>query len=164
MPKYLILRRSKDDPATSKPGSLEETACAIAEVLTQLPLSAERLRAIPVDGPAATFATLKESAICSITIDKKSQNFWNSEVFDVQESFDQFITAKNRAEQNLNDALTDMKEKLYESRAFSNLDPEDDISVYSALDTLGESDFHYKFIETLRGQYQYQKMRGLFDE
>ena len=57
-----------------------------------------------------------------------------------------------------------MKEKLYESRAFSNLDPEDDISVYSALDTLGESDFHYKFIETLRDQYQYQKMRGLFDE
>ena len=64
MPKYIILRRKKDDPKIHTPGSLEETACEIVNDCFRLTISKEQLMALPADGAAATMALLNGDAIC----------------------------------------------------------------------------------------------------
>ena len=63
---------------------------------------------------------------------------------------------------NLNDALRQMQEKFAESSAFSEIDPEDGIGVYSALEALGYDDIDFKFRRALQKQFQFEEMIGMF--
>jgi hypothetical protein len=162
MTKYLIIERSVDDPSVHPPGSLELTACEIAKQMMFFHQSADRLMAIDSEGPVATFAHLNASALCSITVDKDSQSVWNNEVPDIDESLRNFRVSKSRAEDELDAALSEMIDKFSESSVFNDIDPENDIGVYSALESLGYDDVDYKFRRAVQDHFQYQEMQGMF--
>ena len=71
MAKYLVIARRPDSPMTHAGGSsTEETVCEIAKSLLHFPGPAEYLVAIPADTKVATFAVLKDDALCSIEVTK----------------------------------------------------------------------------------------------
>ena len=162
MPKYLILKRTEKDPKAHAHGSTELTACEIAKELMYFDGPVDNLMAIDAIGPAATFAHLEDSTLCSIHVDEESQYVWNNEIPEIEESLRNFEFIKNQAENDLNDALRQMQEKFAESSAFSEIDPEDGIGVYSALEALGYDDIDFKFRRALQKQFQFEEMIGMF--
>ena len=162
MPKFLILRRGEDDPKTHKPNSIEESACQVASELMYFNDSVDKLMAISSESVAATFARVKDSALCSVEIDLDGQDIWNKEISEIKESLYNFESIKNQAENELLDALIQMNEKFRDSSAFNEIIPEDEIGVYSALESLGYEDVDYKFRKTLRELFQFQELAGMF--
>ena len=68
MSKYLVIPRRKDSPMTHAGGSTEETVCEIAKNLMHFPRPSDYLMAIPADTKVASFAVLKDDALCSIEV------------------------------------------------------------------------------------------------
>jgi len=162
MPNYMILKRTEKDPIAHAPGSTELTACEIAKELMYFDGPVDNLIAIDAIGPAATFAHLEDSTLCSIHVDEESQYVWSTEIQEIEDSLRNFEFIKNQAENDLNDALRQMQEKFAESSAFSEIDPEDGIGVYSALEALGYDDIDFKFSKLVKEYFQFQELVGMF--
>ena len=71
MSKYLVIPRRADSPMTHAQGSTEESVCEIAKNLLHYPGPSDYLMAIPADSKVATFALVKDDALCSIEVTKK---------------------------------------------------------------------------------------------
>ena len=159
MTKYLVIPRRADSPMTHAGDSTEETVCEIARSLLTLPIPADRLMAIQADTKFATFALVKDDALCSIEVTKKSLETWRKDVTNIQDAINSFQSAKNRAENLLDQALADLDEAYENSAGFQGYTPSDDISVYGALDELGANDLEYTFQRTLHEMYKFQVLR-----
>ena len=112
--------------------------------------------AIQADTKLATFALVKDDALCSIEVTKKSLETWRKDVINIQDAINSFHSAKNRAENLLDQALADLDEAYENSAGFQGYTPSDDISVYGALDELGANDLEYTFQRTLHEMYKFQ--------
>ncbi len=156
MTKYLVIPRRADSPMTHAGDSTEETVCAIARSLLNLPIPADLLMAIQADTKLATFALVKDDALCSIEVTKKSLETWRKDVTNIQDAINSFQSAKNRAENLLDSALADLDEAYENSAGFQGYTPSDDISVYGALDELCANDLEYTFQRTLHEMYKFQ--------
>ena len=98
MSKYLVIPRRPDSPVTHAGGSTEEAVCEIAKSLLHFPGPAAYFMAIPADTKVATFAVLKEDALCSIEVTKKTLETWRQDVANIQAAINAFQSAKDHAE------------------------------------------------------------------
>ncbi len=159
MSKYLVIPRRPDSPMTHAGGSTEEAVCEIAKSLLHFPGPAEYLMAIPADTKVATFAVLKEDALCSIEVTKKTLETWRQDVANIQAAINAFQSAKDHAENVLDCALADLDEAYENSTGFKGYTPSDDISVYGALEQMGSNDLDYTFQRALHEMYKFQVIR-----
>ena len=159
MSKYLVMSRKVDSPMTHAGGSIEETVCEIAKNLLHYPGPSEYLMAIPADTKIATFAVLKEDALCSIEVTKTTLETWRKDVTNIQDAINSFQSAKDHAETVLDRALADLDEAYENSTGFQGYIPSDDISVYGALEQMGSNDLEYTFQRALHEMYKFQVIR-----
>jgi hypothetical protein len=158
MPKYIILRRKKDDPKIHTPGSLEETACEIVNDCFRLSISKEQLMALPADGAAATMALLNGDAICSIALDKKRQKIWLREVNGIGIGIQNLNDVINRFENDLNEAFFDLKRKISNSSSFNDILNGGAISVYSSIGDTDVDDLNNVFQERIHDVFELNQL------
>ena len=159
MSKYLVMSRKVDSPLTHVDGSTEETVCEIAKNLLHYPGPSEYLMAIPADTKIATFAVLKEDALCSIEVTQSTLETWRKDVTNIQDAINSFQSARDHAENVLDQALGDLDEAYENSTGFKGYTPSDDISVYGALEQMGSNDLEYTFQRALHEMYKFQVLR-----
>ena len=159
MSKYLVIPRRADSPMTHKGGSTEETICEIAKNLLRFSGPTDYLMAILADTKIATFALVKDDALCSIEVTKKSLETWRNDVTNIQDAINSFQSAKDHAENVLDRALADLDEAYENSTGFQGYIPSDDISVYGALEEMGANDLEYSFQRALHEMYKFQVLR-----
>jgi hypothetical protein len=159
MSKYLVMSRKVDSPLTHADGSTEETVCEIAKNLLHYPGPSEYLMAIPADIKIATFAVLKEDALCSIEVTQSTLETWRKDVTNIQDAINSFQSARDHAENVLDQALGDLDEAYENSTGFKGYTPSDDISVYGALEQMGSNDLEYTFQRALHEMYKFQVLR-----
>ena len=159
MSKYLVIPRRPDSPVIHTGGSTEETICEIAKNLLRFPGPTDYLMAIPADTKIATFALVKDDALCSIEVTKKSLETWRNDVTNIQDAINSFQSAKDHAENVLDRALADLDEAYENSTGFQGYIPSDDISVYGALEEMGANDLEYSFQRALHEMYKFQVLR-----
>ena len=159
MSKYLVIPRRPDSPMTHAGGSTEETVCEIAKNLLHYPGPSDYLMAIPADTKIATFAVLRVDALCSIEVTKSTLDTWRNDVTNIQDAIISFQSARDHAENVLDQALGDLDEAYENSTGFKGYTPSDDISVYGVLEDLGVNDLQYTFRRTLEDMYKFQVLR-----
>jgi hypothetical protein len=159
MPKYLVIPRRADSPMTHAGGSTEETVCEIAKNLLHYPGPSDYLMAIPADTKIATFAVLKDDAFCSLEITQSTLETWRKDVTNIQDAINSFQSARDHAENVLDQALADLDEAYENSIGFKGYTPSDDISVYGALEQMGSNDLEYTFQRALHEMYKFQVLR-----
>jgi len=159
MSKYLVIPRRRDSQMTHAGGSTEEAVCEIAKNLLYFPGSTDYLMAIPADTKVATFAALKDDALCSLEVTKKTIDTWRKDVINIEDAINQFQSAKDHAENVLDRALADLDEAYENSTGFKGYTPSDDISVYGALEQMGSNDLEYTFQRALHEMYKFQVIR-----
>jgi len=159
MSKYLVIPRRRDSQMTHAGGSTEEAVCEIAKNLLYFPGSTDYLMAIPADTKVATFAALKDDALCSLEVTKKTIDTWRKDVINIEDAINQFQSAKDHAENVLDRALADLDEAYENSSGFKGYTPSNDISVYGVLEDLGVSDIQYTFRRSLEEMYKFQVLK-----
>jgi len=159
MSKYLVIARRADSPMTHAGGSTEETVCEIAKNLLRYPGPSEYLMAIRADSKVATFAVLKDDALCSIEVTQSTLETWRNDVTNIQDAINNFQSARDHAETVLDQALADLDEAYENSTGFKGYTPSDDISVYGALEQMGSNDLKYTFQRALYEMYKFQVLR-----
>jgi hypothetical protein len=159
MSKYLVIPRRADSPMTHAQGSTEESVCEIAKNLLHYPGPSDYLMAIPADTKVATFALVKDDALCSIEVTKKTLDTWRKDVTNIRDAIDLFQSARVHAENLLDQALGDLDEAYENSVGFQGYTPSDDISVYGALEEMGANDLDYTFQRSLQEMYKFQVLR-----
>ena len=159
MSKYLVIPRRADSPMTHAQGSTEESVCEIAKNLLHYPGPSDYLMAIPADTKVATFALVKDDALCSIEVTKKTLDTWRKDVTNIRDAIDSFQSARVHAENLLDQALGDLDEAYENSMGFQGYTPSDDISVYGALEEMGANDLDYTFQRSLQEMYKFQVLR-----
>lgn len=159
MSKYLVIPRRADSPMTHAQGSTEESVCEIAKNLLHYPGPSDYLMAIPADTKVATFALVKDDALCSIEVTKKTLDTWRKDVTNIRDAIDSFQSARVHAENLLDQALGDLDEAYENSVGFQGYTPSDDISVYGALEEMGANDLDYTFQRSLQEMYKFQVLR-----
>jgi hypothetical protein len=159
MSKYLVIPRRADSPMTHAQGSTEESVCEIAKNLLHYPGPSDYLMAIPADTKVATFALVKDDALCSIEVTKKTLDTWRKDVTNIRDAIDSFQSARVHAENLLDQALGDLDEAYENSTGFQGYTPSDDISVYGALEEMGANDLDYTFQRSLQEMYKFQVLR-----
>ena len=159
MSKYLVIPRRADSPMTHAQGSTEESVCEIAKNLLHYPGPSDYLMAIPADSKVATFALVKDDALCSIEVTKKTLDTWRKDVTNIRDAIDSFQSARVHAENLLDQALGDLDEAYENSMGFQGYTPSDDISVYGALEEMGANDLDYTFQRSLQEMYKFQVLR-----
>jgi hypothetical protein len=115
--------------------------------------------AIPADTKVATFAVLKDDALCSIEVTKSTLDTWRNDVTNIQDAINSFQSARDHAENVLDQALGDLDEPYENSTGFKGYTPSDDISVYGALEQMGSNDLEYTFQRALHEMYKFQVIR-----
>ena len=158
MSKYLVIPRRPDSPMTHAGGSTEETVCEIAKSLLRFAGSTDYLMAIPADTKVATFAVLKDDALCSIEVTKKTLETWRQDVANIEAAINAFQSAKDHAENVLDCALADLDEAYENSTGFQGYAPSEDISVCGALEDMGASDLDHTFRRTLQAIYKFHAL------
>ena len=159
MSKYLVIPRRADSPMTHAQGSTEESVCEIAKNLLHYPGPSDYLMAIPADTKVATFALVKDDALCSIEVTKKTLDTWRKDVTNIRDAIDSFQSARVHAENLLDQALGDLDEAYENSVGFQGYTPSDDISVYGALEEMGANDLDYTFQRSLQEMFKFQVLR-----
>ena len=159
MSKYLVIPRRADSPMTHAQGSTEESVCEIAKNLLHYPGPSDYLMAIPADTKVATFALVKDDALCSIEVTKKTLDTWRKDVTNIRDAIDSFQSARDHAENLLDQALGDLDEAYENSVGFQGYTPSDDISVFGALEEMGANDLDYTFQRSLQEMYKFQVLR-----
>ena len=158
MSKYLVIPRRPDSPVTHAGGSTEEAVCEIAKSLLHFPGPAAYFMAIPADTKVATFAVLKDDALCSIEVTKKTLETWRQDVANIQAAIHAFQSAKDHAENVLDCALADLDEAYENSTGFQGYVPSEDISVCGALEDMGASDLDRTFRRSLQEMYKFHAL------
>ena len=157
--KYLVITRSTKSQAIHTAGSVEETVCEIAKNLLHFRGPADGLMAIPADTKIATFAALKDEALCIIEVNDKTLATWRNDVTAIEDAINSFQSTRDHAENLLDRALADLDEAYESSSGFNDYTPSNDISVYGALDQLGANDLEYNFQQALREMYKFNPLK-----
>ena len=159
MTKYIVIERSTDSPVISASGSDEETVCEIAKNLLHYPGPSDSLMAVTADSKVATLTLIKDDALCSIEVTQKTLDTWRKDVTNIQDAINSFQSARDHAENVLDQALGDLDEAYENSTGFKGYTPSDDISVYGALEEMGANDLEYTFQRALHEMYKFQVLR-----
>ena len=81
MAKYLVFKNQAGSEQTNLPGSREEMACTIAQVISQDELPKDFYIAYPLENPNSNWDSLKDTAKFSVEIDDERAELWEKEIF-----------------------------------------------------------------------------------
>ena len=101
----------------------------------------------------------RSNALCSIEVTKKTLDTWRKDVTNIRDAIDSFQSARDHAENLLDQALGDLDEAYENSVGFQGYTPSDDISVFGALEEMGANDLDYTFQRSLQEMYKFQVLR-----
>jgi hypothetical protein len=91
-------------------------------------------------------------------VSRTTQKAWNKDVKEIQNGLDQLDIAINRIEDDLYNALKNLKEKIGESASFNNFLEDDEISIYSTLGGMDLDELEDKFQEHIEDLYALEKL------
>ena len=80
MTKYLVFRNQPDSGQVNEPGSREEMASEIANVVSQDRMPANYYISFPIENPKVSFESLKELAKFSVEITDETAELWINEI------------------------------------------------------------------------------------
>ena len=80
MTKYLVFRNQPDSGQVNEPGSREEMASEIANVVSQDRMHPNYYIAFPIENPKVSFESLKELAKFSVEITDETAELWVNEI------------------------------------------------------------------------------------
>ena len=80
MTKYLVFRNQPDSGQINEPGSREEMASEIANVVSQDRMPPNYYIAYPIENPKVSFESLKELAKFSVEITDETAELWINEI------------------------------------------------------------------------------------
>ena len=80
MTKYLVFKNQPDSGQTNVPGSREELASEIADVVSRDRMPANYYIAFPIEHPNISFESLKELARFSVEITDETAKLWVNEI------------------------------------------------------------------------------------
>ena len=80
MTKYLVFRNQPDSGQVNEPGSREEMASEIANVVSQDRMPPNYYIAYPIENPKVSFESLKELAKFSVEITDETAELWINEI------------------------------------------------------------------------------------
>ena len=80
MTKYLVFKNQPDSGQVNEPGSREEMASEIANVVSQDRMHPNYYIAFPIENPKVSFESLKELAKFSVEITDETAELWVNEI------------------------------------------------------------------------------------
>ena len=81
MTKYLVFKNQPGSGQTNLPGSREEMACTIAQVVSQDELPKDFYIAYSLENQHSTWESLKDTAKFSVEIDDERAALWENEIY-----------------------------------------------------------------------------------
>jgi hypothetical protein len=121
MTKYLVFINDPKGNQKNEPGSREEMACEIAQVVGMDSLHKDYYIAFPVENPKANFESIKELAKCSVEIDDRRADMWLNEIHHIRQQIDNLDNAMSDAYSMIYDAVEKMNSTCKKSKHFKNI-------------------------------------------
>ena len=158
MAKYLVFKNQAGSGQTNLPGSREQMACTIAQVVSQDALPQDFYIAYPLENPNSNWDSLKDTAKFSVEIDDERAELWGKEIFPVTalaESIDEAIGDAYGAIVAAAQAFDHACEK---SKNFQDINVLENMGMDRAFDNL-ENDWSYEVSSRVEEIFEVESFR-----
>ena len=136
MTKYLVFKNQPGSGQTNVPGSREEMACTIAQVVSQDELPKDFYIAYPLENPNSNWDSLKDTAKFSVEIDDERAELWEKEIFPLTGLAENIDEAIGDAYSAIVDAAQAFDRACEKSKNFQDIKVLDSIGMDRAFDNL----------------------------
>lgn len=143
MTKYLVFKNQPDSGQTNVPGSREEMACFIAQVVSQEANPKDFYVAYPTGSPNSSWESLKETAKFSVEIDDERAELWEKEILPLTDLSEAIDDAIGDAYSAIVEAARALDQACEKSKNFQEIKVLENIGMDRAFDNLE----HYSFGE-----------------
>jgi hypothetical protein len=121
MTKYLVFRNQPDSGQVNEPGSREEMASEIANVVSQDRMPPNYYIAYPIENPKVSFESLKELAKFSVEITDETAELWINEIQTMVQKGHMVDDAINEASGGIYQAMIEYNNSIQASDNFQGL-------------------------------------------
>ena len=121
MTKYLVFKNQPNSGQVNSPGSREEMASEIANVVSQDRMPPNFYIAYSINDPKATFESLKELAKFSVEIDDASAELWVNEIQAMVQKANNVDDAIGEASGGIYQAMMEYNNAIKDSSQFKDL-------------------------------------------
>ena len=121
MTKYLVFRNQPDSGQINEPGSREEMASEIANVVSQDRMPPNYYIAFPIENPKVSFESLKELAKFSVEITDETAELWINEIQTMVQKAHMVDDAVSEASGGIYQAMIEYNNSIQASDNFQGL-------------------------------------------
>ena len=121
MTKYLVFRNQPDSGQINEPGSREEMASEIANVVSQDRMPPNYYIAFPIENPKVSFESLKELAKFSVEITDETAELWINEIQTMVQKAHMVDDAVSEASGGIYQAIIEYNNSIQASDNFQGL-------------------------------------------
>ena len=121
MTKYLVFRNQPDSGQINEPGSREEMASEIANVVSQDRMPPNYYIAFPIENPKVSFESLKELAKFSVEITDETAELWINEIQTMVQKAHMVDDAVSEASGGIFQAMIEYNNSIQASDNFQGL-------------------------------------------
>jgi hypothetical protein len=121
MTKYLVFKNQPDSGKVNAPGSWEEMASEIANIVSQDRMPPNYYIAFPTDNPNASMESLKQFARFSLEITDETAEIWANEIQEIVQKAHLVEDALNEASGAVYQAILDYNKAIEGSNNFKDL-------------------------------------------
>ena len=121
MTKYLVFRNQPDSGQVNEPGSREEMASEIANVVSQDRMPPNYYIAYPIENPKVSFESLKELAKFSVEITDETAELWINEIQTMVQKAHMVDDAVSEASGGIYQAMIEYNNSIQASDNFQGL-------------------------------------------
>ena len=121
MTKYLVFRNQPESGQVNEPGSREEMASEIANVVSQDRMPPNYYIAYPIENPKVSFESLKELAKFSVEITDETAELWINEIQTMVQKAHMVDDAVSEASGGIYQAIIEYNNSIQASDNFQGL-------------------------------------------
>ena len=121
MTKYLVFKNQPDSGQINEPGSREEMASEIANVVSQDRMPPNYYIAYPIENPKVSFESLKELAKFSVEITDETAELWINEIQTMVQKAHMVDDAVSEASGGIYQAMIEYNNSIQASDNFQGL-------------------------------------------
>jgi len=121
MTKYLVFKNQTDSGQTNVPGSREEMASEIANVVSQDRMHPNYYIAFPIENPNTSLESLKELARFSVEINDETAELWINEIQEMVRKAHMVDDAISEASGGIYQAMIEYNNAIESSNNFQGL-------------------------------------------
>ena len=121
MTKYLVFRNQPESGQVNEPGSREEMASEIANVVSQDRMPPNYYIAYPIENPKVSFESLKELAKFSVEITDETAELWINEIQTMVQKAHMVDDAVSEASGGIYQAMIEYNNSIQASDNFQGL-------------------------------------------